>query len=135
MPAIYLGLCSITSVARFQMVRIYCVSKIWRRRRDSNPRDPFGSNGFQDRRFQPLTHSSVSNSNVFRECAANVLQFLNCEAVVKGEARVQQLLQGDTSTLPLGVTKLWCEEGWEIAAASPCSLGFCMMVLSLRGES
>jgi hypothetical protein len=36
---------------------------IWRRRRDSNPRDPFGSNGFQDRRFQPLTHSSVFNSN------------------------------------------------------------------------
>ena len=32
----------------------------WRRRRDSNPRDPFESNGFQDRRFQPLTHSSVS---------------------------------------------------------------------------
>ena len=34
----------------------------WRRRRDSNPRDPFGSNGFQDRRFQPLTHSSAFNS-------------------------------------------------------------------------
>src|SRR6266851_813548 len=33
-------------------------------RRDSNPRDPFEPNGFQDRRFQPLTHSSVSNSNV-----------------------------------------------------------------------
>jgi hypothetical protein len=36
----------------------------WRRRRDSNPRDPFESNGFQDRRFQPLTHSSVCNYNV-----------------------------------------------------------------------
>src|ERR1700738_4737451 len=34
----------------------------WRRRRDSNPRDPFGSNGFQDRRFQPLTHSSGYDS-------------------------------------------------------------------------
>jgi hypothetical protein len=32
----------------------------WRRRRDSNPRGPFGPNGFQDRRFQPLTHSSDS---------------------------------------------------------------------------
>jgi hypothetical protein len=31
----------------------------WRRRRDSNPRDPFGSNGFQDRRIQPLCHSSA----------------------------------------------------------------------------
>ena len=30
----------------------------WRRRRDSNPRDPFESNGFQDRRLQPLGHSS-----------------------------------------------------------------------------
>ncbi len=35
--------------------------KRWRRRRDSNPRDPFESNGFQDRRFQPLTHSSGCN--------------------------------------------------------------------------
>jgi hypothetical protein len=28
---------------------------------------------FQDRRFQPLTHSSVSNSNVFCELVANLL--------------------------------------------------------------
>ena len=48
---------------------------LWRRRRDSNPRDPFGSNGFQDRRFQPLTHSSVFNSNVFCELAANLLHW------------------------------------------------------------
>ena len=50
-------------------------AKVWRRRRDSNPRDPFGSNGFQDRRFQPLTHSSVSNSSVIRELAARLLHF------------------------------------------------------------
>src|SRR6266851_10226222 len=50
-------------------------SRGWRRRRDSNPRDPFGSNGFQDRRFQPLTHSSVFNSNVFCELAANLLHW------------------------------------------------------------
>jgi hypothetical protein len=37
---------------------------IWRRGRDSNPRDPFEPNGFQDRRFQPLTHPSVSNSTL-----------------------------------------------------------------------
>ena len=48
----------------FLTVRSYCVSKLWRRRRDSNPRDPFGSNGFQDRRFQPLTHSSAFNSTL-----------------------------------------------------------------------
>ncbi len=29
-----------------------------RRKRDSNPRAPCSANGFQDRRFQPLTHSS-----------------------------------------------------------------------------
>jgi hypothetical protein len=32
----------------------------WRRERDSNPRYPFGYNGFQDRRFQPLTHPSAA---------------------------------------------------------------------------
>ena len=32
--------------------------KIWRRKRDSNPRTSFPVNGFQDRRYQPLTHSS-----------------------------------------------------------------------------
>ncbi len=31
-----------------------------RRRRDSNPRDAFAPNGFQDRRLQPLGHSSRS---------------------------------------------------------------------------
>jgi hypothetical protein len=31
----------------------------WRRKRDSNPRTSYPVNGFQDRRFQPLTHSSV----------------------------------------------------------------------------
>ena len=31
----------------------------WRRARDSNPRYPFRYNGFQDRRFQPLTQLSA----------------------------------------------------------------------------
>ena len=31
----------------------------WRRGWDSNPRDPFGPNGFQDRRSQPLSYPSV----------------------------------------------------------------------------
>jgi site-specific DNA recombinase len=31
----------------------------WRRERDSNPRYPFRHNGFQDRRYQPLTHPSA----------------------------------------------------------------------------
>jgi hypothetical protein len=31
----------------------------WRRGWDSNPRDPFGPNGFQDRRSQPLSYPSI----------------------------------------------------------------------------
>src|SRR5258705_13738676 len=61
-----------TSYSRRREV-FYCIFEQWRRRRDSNPRDPFESNGFQDRRFQPLTHSSVFNSNVFHELAATLL--------------------------------------------------------------
>jgi hypothetical protein len=38
---------------------------IWRRKRDSNPRTSRPVNGFQDRRFQPLTHSSVPILPVF----------------------------------------------------------------------
>ena len=35
----------------------------WRRRRDSNPRYRFRHNGFQDRRLQPLGHSSVRHKS------------------------------------------------------------------------
>jgi hypothetical protein len=34
---------------------------IWRRKRDSNPRVSYPTNGFQDRRLQPLGHSSAFN--------------------------------------------------------------------------
>jgi hypothetical protein len=33
----------------------------WRRKRDSNPRASYPANGFQDRRLQPLGHSSAPN--------------------------------------------------------------------------
>ena len=35
----------------------------WRRERDSNPRAPFGANGFQDRRLKPLGHLSVRDQH------------------------------------------------------------------------
>src|SRR5688500_16039204 len=35
-------------------------SEGWRRERDSNPRAPFGANGFQDRRLKPLGHLSIA---------------------------------------------------------------------------
>src|SRR5215472_13788970 len=47
----------------------------WRRRRDSNPRGPFEPNGFQDRRFQPLTHSSICDSIVLCELATKLLYY------------------------------------------------------------
>ena len=40
----------------------------WRREGDSNPRAPFGANGFQDRRFQPLTHPSASFPGRLETC-------------------------------------------------------------------
>jgi hypothetical protein len=41
-------------------------SKGWRRGWDSNPRDPFGPNGFQDRRSQPLSYPSIAiDSNIY----------------------------------------------------------------------
>ena len=35
-----------------------------RKEGDSNPRSPYELNGFQDRRFQPLTHLSVIGNNL-----------------------------------------------------------------------
>ena len=37
----------------------YELGNQWRRKRDSNPRNPFEFNGFQDRRLKPLGHSSI----------------------------------------------------------------------------
>ena len=59
-------------IARCKSRHFDWVSEAWRRRRDSNPRDPFGPNGFQDRRFQPLTHSSAHNSNALRGLVARL---------------------------------------------------------------
>ena len=57
----------------------------WRRERDSNPRAPFEANGFQDRRFQPLTHpSSITYGRCRSDCSRNcsgllsILQFFDC---------------------------------------------------------
>ena len=38
---------------------LFLRSARWRRKRDSNPRDSFEPCGFQDRRLQPLGHSSA----------------------------------------------------------------------------
>ena len=40
----------------------------WRRKRDSNPRTSYPVNGFQDRRLQPLGHSSVFYRTRSRPC-------------------------------------------------------------------
>src|ERR1035441_2974208 len=53
----------------------------WRRKRDSNPRASRPANGFQDRRFQPLTHSSttyyIRPSSPPPRCASNSSLALN----------------------------------------------------------
>ena len=46
----------------FKRLNVY-----WRRDRDSNPGDPCGPNGFQDRRDRPLCHPSVAKSMSFFE--------------------------------------------------------------------
>ena len=42
------------------------LTTVWRRGWDSNPRDPFGPNGFQDRRSQPLSYPS--ETKLFGHC-------------------------------------------------------------------
>src|SRR6185295_2728248 len=49
------------SIYRLQSSRRDIAIENWRRKRDSNPRASYPANGFQDRRFQPLTHSSAFN--------------------------------------------------------------------------
>jgi hypothetical protein len=49
----------------------------WRRGGDSNPRDPFGPNGFQDRRIQPLSHPSVFDFSVLCDFETGTLK---CDA-------------------------------------------------------
>jgi hypothetical protein len=45
-------------------------SDVWRRERDSNPRSPLRLNGFQDRRFQPLTHLSAATPIIRKSAPA-----------------------------------------------------------------
>ena len=49
------------------------VSEIWRRKRDSNPRVSYPTNGFQDRRLRPLGHSSDSNLPSFSSTCKDTL--------------------------------------------------------------
>ena len=43
------------------VTREHGLTLFWRRKRDSNPRASYPANGFQDRRLQPLGHSSIPN--------------------------------------------------------------------------
>ena len=40
-------------------LHVVFIQQGWRRRWDSNPRDPFEPNGFQDRHLKPLGHPSI----------------------------------------------------------------------------
>ena len=52
--------CFLLSAFALSTVTEDCQLLFWRRERDSNPRLAFAGNGFQDRRFKPLTHPSAS---------------------------------------------------------------------------
>ena len=55
----FAGACALKNVNRDHDSRTGGLVRLWRRGRDSNPRDAYASNGFQDRRFQPLSHLSM----------------------------------------------------------------------------
>src|SRR5215468_9226093 len=62
-----------TTVIQATTKRVIGENEAWRRRRDSNPRDPHGPNGFQDRRIQPLCHSStLIINNLLKVCRSSV---------------------------------------------------------------
>ena len=56
---------------------------IWRRKRDSNPRTSHPVNGFQDRRLQPLGHSSDPNYSGIGPPAETEAFWGSAEFVVK----------------------------------------------------
>ena len=69
----------------------------WRRERDSNPRAPFSANGFQDRRFQPLTHPSGSWQSVaWLHCNRKFQP--HCELLVAGGSRFLHKQHDDNAT-------------------------------------
>src|SRR6266851_744253 len=65
-------------------------SLFWRRKRDSNPRASYPANGFQDRRLQPLGHSSGPNLTDFRAPA----QFPTRRAIMGNSKYTRSLMPG-----------------------------------------
>src|SRR3954463_4460567 len=64
----------------------------WRRKRDSNPRASFPANGFQDRRFQPLTHSSThEGSRVKTSSVITETMFGSCDHRPENSGKVDDL--------------------------------------------
>ena len=68
-----------------------------------NPRDPFESNGFQDRRFQPLTHSSVSKYNLQRLLAAHRVTILSRLLHDLSSSKVRRSIMGSLAKRNRGV--------------------------------
>ena len=66
----------------------------WRRKRDSNPRTSYPVNGFQDRRLQPLGHSSDSYRTVLQWMAASpAMALLRCQKIQFGLKLLQLIYQ------------------------------------------
>jgi hypothetical protein len=87
----------------------------WRRGWDSNPRDPFRPNGFQDRRIQPLCHPSDAEielrraSTRFRSAVVHYrwnrpgLERLTAKAAAKPQAHANCVVHPLGRLAPIGV--------------------------------
>ena len=79
-----------------------------------NPRAPFEANGFQDRRFQPLTHpSSTTYGRSFIECNRNCRGLLSVLHPLKGQPN------GFFAGLNVETWKLSTEKVWRIFHDEP----------------
>ena len=65
----------------------------WRRGRDSNPRNRYRFNGFQDRRYRPLSHLSVGRA---AGADAKRFRFIVAAAVVPHGGRRRRVRFGPT---------------------------------------
>ena len=71
----------------------------WRRKRDSNPRVSFPTNGFQDRRVQPLCHSSATPL-LYR---ISPLKWTFLAPLVVKVRRVEPRFKGGFPNVPFGI--------------------------------
>lgn len=96
--------------------------EIWRRKRDSNPRASCPANGFQDRRLQPLGHSSASKCTAERHACQPSAWELDLEDQFgwKGSGRSTQSVGSNSTPQKCGAgERNSTPTRWPFSAASP----------------